>query len=92
MGNRQPRMGHMTRLETRWIEEVIESGLGRAEPFLAKEAVDVLFDSRRKYGGGKLNNIPNKFRMNTVLKKCGKFNYTKNAFNCNVWTLKEEER
>lgn len=91
MANAKPRMGRMTRYETKWVERILESGLGRDEPFRASQAVDMLFDARRADGDGKLNNIPNPYRMNTVLKKCKRFNRTQTKAGGNLWTVKEEE-
>lgn len=90
MANRKPRMGRMTQRESRWVELIIESRLVEQEYFYAREVVSLIFDSRRKDGDGRLNNIPNVFRVNTVLKKCKKFERSKDQFNSNRWTLKEE--
>lgn len=91
MANRKPRMGRMTQRESRWVEMIIESRLVDQEYFYAKEVVSLIFDSRRKDGDGKLNNIPNVHRVNNVLKKCKKFDCSKDRFNSNKWSLKEGE-
>lgn len=88
---KKPRMSRMTRYETRWIQRIIEAGLGQPKPFYAKEAVSILFDARRLDGDGMLTNIPNVFRMNTVLKKSKRFERIKDSANSNTWVLKENE-
>lgn len=91
MANAKPRMGRMTRYEVNWVKRILESGLGQDEPFQASQAVDMLFNARRADGDGKLNNIPNQHRLNTVLKKCKRFDRTKTSTGINLWTVKEEE-
>lgn len=90
MANRKPRLSRMTRRESRWVEMIIESRLVEQDYFYAKEVVSLIFDSRRKDGDGKLNNIPNVHRVNNVLKKCKKFERSKDQFKGNRWTLKED--
>ena len=59
---------------------------------MQKEAVSILFDARRLDGDGMLTqNIPNVFRMNTVLKKSKRFERIKDSANSNTWVLKENE-
>ena len=91
MGTKKPRMGRMTRYETNWVKRILGSGLGRDKPFEAIHAVDLLLDARRADGDGKLTYIPNAHRMNTVLKKCKRFNRTQTKAGGNLWTVKEEE-
>jgi hypothetical protein len=91
MANAKPRLGRMTRYETAWVNRILDSGLGQEEPFRASQAVDMLFDARRADGDGKLNNIPNQHRLNTVLKKCKRFSRTKSSSGVNMWTVKEGE-
>ena len=90
MANRKPRLTRITQRESRWVEMIVESRLVEQEYFYAKEVVSLIFDSRRKDGDGRLNNIPSVFRINNVLKKCKKFDRSKDAANSNRWTLKEE--
>lgn len=86
----KPRMNRMTQSESRWIKIILDAKLGQDTPFYATQAVAAIISERERTGKKSRWEVPNKFRLNTVLKKCKKFNRTKDGANRNHWTLKEE--
>jgi hypothetical protein len=82
--NRNERVIINTLLTTNYIDIT--------KPFQAKEALTAIRLQRKDDGKDVGNKIPNKFRLNYILKKCPQFTSKKNSQKLNEWVyVKDEE-
>ena len=61
------------------------------KPFQAKQALSAIRLQREDDGKNVGEGMPNKFRLNYILKKCPGFTSWKNSMNVNNWVYDESE-
>ena len=83
------RANRITQAEARWLKIIHDAELGNERPFRAAEAQSIIIEYRAKNWRG-LRHIPNKYRLNYVLKKSGDFVCMKDSGNRNHWKLRRK--
>lgn len=86
---RAPRLGGMNKYEQGWIDLLLKSPL---EGFRAVDAC-LYLSEQLNVNGRKYSRIPNRFRMNTILKKSKKFRREELGYSGGVlwWPIRGEE-
>ncbi len=87
-------MGGLNINEQRIIDTLISTEhIDVTKPFQAKEALAAIRLQREEDGKNVGKGMPNKFRLNFILKKCTQFTSSKDAKNMNNWVYigSEEE-
>lgn len=87
------KMGKFNKYEQRLIDTLLKTKhIDITKPFEAKEALQAI-RLQREEDGEYLGNMPNKFRLNYIFKKCPSFTSSKNSRNMNLWVYNggEEE-